>query len=376
MAIEPAAEPLDPGIFDSASVIEESGQLAPLLQEWNEVVRGELSSVQSFPRYDRLALSQQRWHQCLVTIAAVAGGVAVILAILQLSAFAWPQPQPTTTVAVLAGVEYLAAILAIVSVALGLSVAFHVRWRALRMKVEQYRFLKSHFLLHAERWLARPAPERIDYLRTMLAGIHALDSHDAHHWAQGVFSLYRDDPAVIASTNDALSADLVRYLRIHRMVLQRDYFERQAVQRLMNERGTRLIPPACFFLSIVFAFAHFAVEIWAHQGATHVADKAMLESVPTVTHHGPSPLMIGCLLGAAAFPVLGAMFRTIRTAFEFGRNAIRFEGIAHVLRSLDEQLAEPLPPAARMELLREAECLLQYENRSWMRLMIEAEWFG
>ena len=43
---------------------------------------------------------------------------------------------------------------------------------------------------------------------------------------------------------------------------------------------------------------------------------------------------------------------------------------------LADESNEPLPPAARMELLREAECLLQYENRSWMRLMIEAEWFG
>jgi hypothetical protein len=169
---------------------------------------------------------------------------------------------------------------------------------------------------------------------------------------------------------------MVRYLRERRIESQRDYFVAQTRRRHDKERGTWFIPPACFFLSIVFAFAHFAVEIWGHE--THAAgEHAVVEPAPlNAPQHAPTALMIGCLLGAAAFPVLGAMVRTIRTAFEFGRNANRFEGVAHVLDEIDGQLAQPLPPAAQMELLREAHRVLQYENRSWMRLMIEAEWFG
>jgi hypothetical protein len=87
------------------------------------------------------------------------------------------------------------------------------------------------------------------------------------------------------------------------------------------------------------------------------------------------------MIGAAAFPVFGAMFRTIRTAFEFGRNANRFDGVARILGNVEKQLApqppDKMPPqAVQLELVREAEFVLQHENRSWMRLMIEAEWFG
>jgi hypothetical protein len=70
------------------------------------------------------------------------------------------------------------------------------------------------------------------------------------------------------------------------------------------------------------------------------------------------------------------MIRTIRTAFEFGRNANRFEGVARILSNVDKQLGAATSPAVKLELLREAEFVLQHENRSWMRLMIEAEWFG
>lgn len=374
-AASPAAA-LDPEIFDAEPTIEASGQIAPLLRDWNELVRAEIGSVQSFAVYDRDAQSQQAWHQWLVAVAAIAGSTAVLLAILQLATFARPLLLETPAAAVLAGGEYVAAILAIIAVVLGLSVAFHTRWRVLRMKAEQYRFLKAHYLLHAAQWLSRAPAERSDYLRTMLAGIHALDSGDAHHWAQGTFSLFRDEPASLAATDAPLAAALVRYLRVGRIESQRDYFIVQTRRRHDRERGTWFIPPACFFLSIVFAFAHFAVEIWGQE--RHSADAhAEVRAVPAKKpHHTPTALMIGCLLGAAAFPVLGAMVRTMRTAFEFGRNANRFEGVAHVLDEIDGQLALPLPPAAQMELLREAHRMLQHENRSWMRLMIEAEWFG
>ena len=70
------------------------------------------------------------------------------------------------------------------------------------------------------------------------------------------------------------------------------------------------------------------------------------------------------------------MVRTIRTAFEFGRNANRFAGVARILTNIEEKLAAATSPAVKLELMREAEFVLQQENRSWMRLMFEAEWFG
>lgn len=120
------------------------------------------------------------------------------------------------------------------------------------------------------------------------------------------------------------------------------------------------IVPACHFGSILVARQIQAAKLagrsrWATQ---------------------PQPADDRLLLRAAAFPVLGALFRTVRTAFEFGRNANRFRGVTQILADAEQELAQLLPPAARMEVLHDAERALQYENRSWMRLMIEAEWFG
>jgi hypothetical protein len=383
-----SAAPLDSEVFDDPATIDQAGRLAEMLREWNELVRAEIGSVQSFPHYDEQARVQQGWHQWLVGIAAIAGSGAVLLAILQLTVYARPQLAATILDELLAGSEYVAAVLALVAVGLGLAVAFHTRWQLQRMKTEQYRFLKFQFLLHAGGWLEKPSHQRRDQLQTLLAGIHALDRHDAHDWAQGVFSLFDDDPAVILRADAALTDDIVRYFRAKRIGTQRDYFQSQGRLRHDSERRTWLIPPACFFLSIIFAFLHFAVEIFGHSSGPHAephpapaakssSDSGQVKSASeTPPKPPPGPLMLLCLLGAAAFPVIGAMVRTMRTAFEFGRNANRFEGVARTLARVDEELAAAASPAVRLELLREAEFVLQHENRSWMRLMIEAEWFG
>jgi hypothetical protein len=366
MATMPKSAPLDPEIFDDEATIEQSGRLADLLRLWNSLVRAELGTVQSFPVYDRESLNQQYWHQRLVVVAAVTGSLAVLFAILQLAADA--EPELLGPIApILERGEYLAAVLALIAVVLGLGVAFHTRWQLLRMKAEQYRFLKFQFLLHGGDWLERPEADRRERLQTLLAGIHALDKHDAHDWSQGTFSLVDDEPALIAKADAALTEDLVRYFREKRIGSQREYFLRQAHHRHQAERKTWIIPPTCFFLSIVCALLHFSIEIFGHSSGHHGIEAA---------DAGSGALMIACLIGAAAFPVVGAMVRTIRTAFEFGRNANRFEGVARILAEVDRQLQAATSHQVKLELLREAEFILQHENRSWMRLMIEAEWFG
>jgi hypothetical protein len=375
-ALAESAGPLNPEVFDDERAIGQSGRLVELLKLWNALVRGEIGSVQSFVAYDREAALQQRWHQWLVGTAAVTGSAAVLLAILQLASFARPELLGSLIKFFEFG-EYIAAVLALIAVVLGLGVAFHTRWQLMRMKTEQYRFVKFQYLLHAGGWVSKSEHERSEHLRTLLAGIHALDSHAAHEWSQGVFSLVDDDPAVIASADAELSDDIVRYFRDKRIGSQRTYFTEQARKRREKERKTWMIPPACFFLSIVCALAHFSIEILSHTtDQEHATADGKTESTPQPQPHPPNALMLVCLIGAATFPVVGAMVRTMRTAFEFGRNANRFEGVARILASVDKQLQVATSPAVKLELLREAEFVLQHENRSWMRLMIEAEWFG
>jgi hypothetical protein len=98
--------------------------------------------------------------------------------------------------------------------------------------------------------------------------------------------------------------------------------------------------------------------------------------------HEPSPhselygISLALLFLAACFPVAGAAVRTLRTAHEFGRNALRFRATAQKLGQLEAKLQKEDSPRAKLEVLQEAEQVLEVERREWLRLMVDAEWYG
>jgi hypothetical protein len=85
---------------------------------------------------------------------------------------------------------------------------------------------------------------------------------------------------------------------------------------------------------------------------------------------------LGLALMAAIFPIVAAGVRTWRGAFEFGRNSLRFESMAHHLEHLMSELDKAQTPEAKLAILRRGEYAMESEHRAWMRLMMEAEWFG
>lgn len=352
-------------ILDSQQTIESSGRLAPLLREWNDVIQEEQGRDQSYHGYDRRAQLHQLWHQAIVITAAVAGTLAVLLAVLQLAAKVLPNLKRVEFF--LQANEYSLAIIALIAVVCGLVAAFHTRWRLFRFKAEQYRFVKYQYLLHAGYWLTQPPTDRIDHLRTTLARLHHLGPKDYKYWAQGVSSLVLLDPPPAENPDAHLMADLVPYFRRKRIVGQYEYFKRQAHAREAFEKTTRLVSPTCFFLSIFFAFCHFSFEIvqGPHKPDAHDSDPTPLQRAVAIS-----------LVLSVAAPVVGAGVRTFRGAFEFGRNAIRFEGLATLLNQIDSELEKTTSPLVALELLYRAEAALVAENRAWTRLMLEAEWFG
>ena len=81
-------------------------------------------------------------------------------------------------------------------------------------------------------------------------------------------------------------------------------------------------------------------------------------------------------MAAAILPVTAAGIRTWRGAFEFGRNSLRFESMAHQIELLLDELDKAKSPEAKLAILRRGEHAMESEHRAWMRLMMEAEWFG
>jgi hypothetical protein len=87
-------------------------------------------------------------------------------------------------------------------------------------------------------------------------------------------------------------------------------------------------------------------------------------------------LTLSLLMLAACLPIIGGAIRLLRTAHEFGRNTLRFRATSNELKQLLDRLQKEADPRAKLEILHKTERALQAERREWLRLMIEAEWFG
>jgi hypothetical protein len=79
---------------------------------------------------------------------------------------------------------------------------------------------------------------------------------------------------------------------------------------------------------------------------------------------------------AATLPVCGAGIRAIRGVLEYGRNASRYEATHNVLVKLSERLREAKDAAGVFREIGFCEQILEADLREWLRLMVEAEWFG
>jgi hypothetical protein len=114
-----------------------------------------------------------------------------------------------------------------------------------------------------------------------------------------------------------------------------------------------------FFLSIVAALGHFGID-----------------EVSRLTHSEYETASLTLLMLAACLPVAGVAVRTLHTAHEFSRNALRFEGTSGELEQLARELEAKCGPQAKLEVLHRIEDSLGTERREWIRLMKVAEWFG
>ncbi len=347
---------------------------------------------------DKLALRHQKRHQRLTVIAAVTGAFAVVFAIMQLTPLAGWLPLPVLTYA-----EALAALSAVLAVIWGVRAAFHHNWLLERHKAERYRLLKFCALFDP----TLVAADGVDnttwqqWLDGEIVKVQALDAHKMEEWIT-------NDPVIavpdkwqgVQATNTFLQA-LIKYFKVKRLGVQCSYFSKRAQRNKDLNRRTVWVPLSFFFLSVGAALLHFIFDLaevlpkyfkgalteGAHvETAGHAVDAVAQQAVT----HGWPPHWWGLVFLAAAMPVVGAAIRTVRSANEFSRHMIRYRakyiGLSlHVKKLADEAAA--LKPSADGTVLATdaqrifldlwgAEQIMESEHREWLRLMLEAEWFG
>lgn len=392
-------------LYDSPEELANWPGLKPLLQSWQAVVWGtDHSEDRGFWHYDQGAIRLQWWHQWAVYSAALMGTLAVVLVILQLGLDNPKVDEKPDHFLVWAEVACLVA--AIATVILGLYLSFDHRWREFRFKAEQYRMLKFRFLHDAVRWLAASEDERTEHLQTHISKIQAANRHSIKAWIYWKEEILPELVRPKSHPDAALATEITWYFRERRLIPQQEYFKRRGHKLHSVERRYRWIGPTFFFASVVFALAHAFIHVDLfhifpnshsqsdkHEYAKKADRHAPAKPAEKAAHSqeaeaGSSPVpdsssariifWVSLTLAflAALLPVMAAGIRTCRGAFEFGRNSLRFESMAHHLGYLIKELKSAESPEGMLAILRRGEYAMESEHRSWMRLMMEAEWFG
>lgn len=327
-------------------------------------------------QWDAKSLSLQKQHAWIVCLAAFSGAVAVVLAIVQLGT----------------DIEYLWVIEGVLSVFLlgivlwGIWNSLDNRWRLERFRAEQSRHAKIRFLMNALAGNWDTEAQR-GYVAQAMHELSSLPRFPADYpqpggllgnapgmrerewlkrWVRRSDQLLHEAPPIAPDdlTADEL-ASMKAYYIAKRIDRQSDYFLYKANQHQYWEECTRHWAPRFFFASVIAAVLHLFVDAvgLAFDEHSHV-------------RHSLHMFAEALLFVAAIAPVLGLLLRTIRGAFEFGRHEIRYLAMHNYLEQARQRVAAASTARDAWALMEQVENEIAGEHRAWMRLMLEAEWYG
>ncbi|MEP6508738.1 MAG: hypothetical protein ABJC63_10975 [Gemmatimonadales bacterium] len=317
--------------------------------------------VPTFDAADMRALRSQRRYRWVILLTASGGSAAVLFALAQLTL----ERLGLSEAALWAARGEVASLGAtVLAVVLGSLVVWLEHWLIDRFRAEQLRLLKFRALLDPRIWGAdkQRAAWRAD-VETQHDRLAVLDRVELKHQSEreAVPRLVtRDECREI--TPDSLDA-LVRYYLRKRVITQRDYFAAAASRGIAFFDRPKLLP-AFFGFSVLIVAAHVAVDWWP-AGASVYAEKREIAST----------LLIAA---SAALPVTWAGIRTWRSAREFSRNVARSAARREMLNEMAERLEgkREVEPSNLLGELQICELVLDSDQREWLRLMREVEWYG
>jgi hypothetical protein len=170
---------------------------------------------------------------------------------------------------------------------------------------------------------------------------------------------YLPEPEECRGVDGPILEGLVNFYRRTHVSAQMAYFQQRAQEDPWSWDNPRLLP-FFFFSSVGAVLLHFALEIASFS----------TKSPGYVTVFRSLSVLL--LLAAAILLAVWAGIRTWRSAHEFTRNAMRAAASLGVLTHYSEALAREKDPAR----LFTCETFLDGEQREWLRLMLEADWYG
>jgi hypothetical protein len=337
--------PMTNDMQDDLSDLHGEGRLALFLRQCQS---------QLVLHYGNASRKAQSWQTFFRAVAASVAGLGLFgllcsIGVLALAALKVPEP------GALPRLEVVCVVAAAAFVVVGLVLSYLKIWLVWRSRAEAYRQLKFRLLVRPGFWAGQEPPQGDwqAWFGRQLQAVHGLDRHQLEPRS-------REEPlgdlAEAPAKTGIAAADLralVDYYVRRRLAAQIDYFEGRASRKSFWDNPRML--PLFFFGGVACAVAHVIL----HEGAASFVFLAL----------------------SLFAPITWAAIRTWRSANEFTRNAARSKAKHTALtRYRDAILAvsgADSPDAARIfQLLALSEALLVSEQREWLRLMLDAEWYG
>ena len=314
---------------------------------------------EQFTVADREALRNQRWHRVFTLAATLSGGGGALLIGVWNLDFGIPHANP-------AAIELALVLLLVVSIGIGIWQQRKNRWLLNRHKAELLRLLKFEFLTTPSVWHGCDA-NGTEWIAGKIRGVDAIGDRGALQEAVASARISEEIPLPPDIPTPTLLR-LVEYYLSKRLNPQKEYLANRAQRNAFWDGALQRNINTMMFFASVAAIA--AEAVFTLRSAT--------ESPTTI---------ILTTLGAASAPVIASMNRTLRSAFEFSRNRSRFLAAHDALSKLEQRLTHQLlwprtaelTSDAKATVLREferCETQLRTEHNEWLRLMLEAEWFG
>ena len=302
---------------------------------------------------DSNAIRHQKWHRRLAAVAIVGGGLAVILAIVQL---AMPHGGSQSGVTFL---EWFAAGAGAVAVSFGIIAKRNHQWFIQRHVAERLRMLKFRSLGMRELWCGDTDSWK-KAVRTDLAKITSLLAQNQGTSMKRVEAWSESDTADSAEPAIAQCIEseegtraIAEYYRAKRVDFQAFYFAKQSTRFQKRVSYIQHAGLPLFFTSIAMVIIH------------------------SVAHHYHAPeVSLLALTLAAGIPVVSFALRAWISAFEHTRSASLFQAKSRALTSISGAVArDATSVAGTMHHIAQVEHFLEHEHREWLRLMLDAEWF-
>jgi len=332
------------------------------------------SLYETYDEYDRQAMAKQKYHRLFSALAVFSGTLAITLSILIVFLRAYGDPADLLNNPALTVFEKGAFLTALLSVVIALGNRLLRDWLTKRYMAEQCRTLKFRALIHP-------------YL--------SFSSDDA--WT-AQFSRWKkrfDDEVALLKTKESAALDeilvadrintpphdtsgnppnipflvmLFDYYRQKRITTQIGYFSSRAHYFRTANKNTERIPQYCFIGGVVCAGVQIGIELFA-PGVQVFMPETTLGRVQAVT-----------LLLTLILPGIGVAFRTWRSSTEIARNSSLFSAKCRALKQFDTRLAEEraheiVSWEKILKIMWECENFFENENREWLRIMHDAEWY-